>query len=261
MSEGVVFFRGPSVLTGALITGIVTGLDGSSLNAKTGAMAQAWILRADMRPMDAKRKNLDDAVCGDCKLRGDHGVGSICYVPTWFGPANVFKADRRGRYPVRRPEDVARRLRARTIRLGAYGDPAAIPFPVWEALLEGAAGWIGYTHQWQTCDRRFRRILMASVDSVEEWSLAWASGWRTFRIRAKGDPLIAGYEFVCPASDEAGHRVTCQECQLCRGAASPARNVVINAHGHHGAMVNFYRTRPELPSPVNRGGWFGRHDR
>jgi hypothetical protein len=80
---GAVFYRGPSLLTGDPIVGIVTGLEGGSLNPKTGPMCQAWIIRPDLAPMDAKRQNLDDAICGDCQLRGDRGFESACYVTPW----------------------------------------------------------------------------------------------------------------------------------------------------------------------------------
>jgi len=70
---GAVFYRGPSLLTGDPIVGALSGLEGGSLNPKTGPMVQAWIIRSDLPPMDAKRQNLDDAVCGDCKLRGRDG--------------------------------------------------------------------------------------------------------------------------------------------------------------------------------------------
>lgn len=72
------FYRGPSLLTGDPIVGILTGLEHGSNNPKTGPIAQAWILRADIGPMDAKRKNIDDAVCGDCKLKGAGGFGAVC---------------------------------------------------------------------------------------------------------------------------------------------------------------------------------------
>lgn len=248
-----VFYHGPSVLNGAPVIGVVTGLETKSLNPKTGAMAQAWIIRPDVGPMDAKRQNLDDAVCGDCKLRGDKGRDSVCYVPTWFGPNNIYKAFHRGRYPSLTPKEAAWALRGGFVRLGAYGDPAAIPFEVWERMLFHVDGWIGYTHQWKTCDRRFKKILMASVDTQEEWSLAWGSGWRTFRIRAAKDPVIKGFEFACPASDEMGHRTTCQKCLLCRGTSSPARNVAIVVHGHDTSRMAFYRRRPDTPRPVHHG--------
>lgn len=65
-----------------------------------------------------------------------------------------------------------------------------------------------------------------------------------FYARKRTTPA-APLEFICPASDEAYHRTTCQSCQLCRGTSSPARSVVIVAHGNNSAKANFYRSRPE----------------
>lgn len=246
MSElGCVFYRGPSLLTGDPIVGILTGLEGGSMNPKTGAMAQAWILRPDLAPQEAKRRNLDDAICGACRHRGDGGRGSTCYVPAWLGPTNVWKMFAAGGYLEASWAELQALLEGRHVRLGAYGDPAAIPFEVWRTLLVTAAGHVAYTHQWTICDPRLKAIAMASVDDVREFHQAGLRGWRTFRIRGAHDPIVAGAEFICPASDEADHRTTCQACQLCRGTASPARSVVIQAHGNDGVMANFYRGRAE----------------
>jgi hypothetical protein len=125
------------------------------------------------------------------------------------------------------------------LRLGAYGDPAAIPFEVWRALLQATRSWIGYTHSWRVCDPRFKTIVMASVDTVDEFVTAGLKGWRTFRIRHRDEPLIAGAEFQCPASDEMGHRTTCAECRLCRGTSSPARSVAIFPHGKPSSLRAF----------------------
>src|SRR6185369_16246066 len=99
MAFGCMFYRGPSLLTGDPIVGILTGLESESRNPKTGAIAQAWILRSDLAPMDAKRTNVDDAVCGDCKLRGRDGIDSGCYVTPWLGPYRVYKSFIAGAYP------------------------------------------------------------------------------------------------------------------------------------------------------------------
>src|SRR4029077_13629898 len=117
----------------------------------------------------------------------------------------------------------------RHLRLGAYGDPGAVPFELWRMLLATTAGWVAYTHSWRVCDPRLKTIAMASVDNETEFHLAHLAGWRTFRVRRAEEelcrvgPTKVPLEFVCPASDEAGHRTTCQACQLCRGTASPAR--------------------------------------
>lgn len=271
MSElGVVFYRGPSLLTGAAIVGALSGLEGGSMNPKTGPMVQAWILCADQAPMDAKRANVDDAVCGDCKLRGRDGVNSGCYVSPWLGPFNVYKQVQAGRYHEATWPELHALLEGRHVRLGAYGDPAAIPFEVWQQMLVTAAGHVAYTHAWRRCDPRFKAIAMASVDDENEFHSAHLAGWRTFRVRLKSDPLLASkkpgsrarnvasvpLEFVCPASDESAHRTTCQACQLCRGTSSPARSVAILAHGKPSNLKAFgldvrglFPGRPKKTSP------------
>jgi hypothetical protein len=240
VEPGAVFYRGPSLLTGDPIVGVLTGLDGGSLNAKTGPMVQSWIIRPDMPPMEAVRENVDDAICGTCSLRGRNGFDRKCYVTPWLGPNNVYKRLAAGDYIEASWLDLHALLEGRHVRLGAYGDPGAVPFEVWRALLVKTAGWVGYTHTWRVCDARLKTIVMASVDTEQEFHLAHLAGWRTFRVRLAADPLIdfrgSSLEFVCPASDEAGHKTTCQACQLCRGTASPARSVVINAHGKPSTM-------------------------
>ncbi len=224
---------------------MLTGLEGGSLNPKTGPMVQAWILRPELAPMDAKRQNLDDAVCGDCALRGRDGINSTCYVTPWLGPHNVWKYFRRGGYLDATWPELQALLEARYVRCGAYGDPAALPFDVWRTMLVTAAGWVAYSHAWRYCDPRLKTIAMASVDSELERLEAAGQGWRTFRIRGAHDPLVAGAECMCPASDEADHRTTCQRCQLCRGTNRPARSVAIVAHGKPGNVAAFYRGRAE----------------
>lgn len=257
MSEpGALFYRGPSLLTGDPIIGVVTGLEGGSINAKTGPMVQAWILRSDLAPMDAVRDNVDDAICGTCALRGRGGIDRKCYVTPWLGPNNVYKRFISGDYLEASWLDLHALLEGRHVRLGAYGDPGAVPFEVWRALLVGTAGWVGYTHTWRSCDPRLKTIVMASVDSEREFFEAGLRGWRTFRVRLADDPVIAQAEFICPASDEAGHRTTCQACQLCRGHASPARSVAIIAHGKpstlraFGIRVPMFVSRGTSPPPV-----------
>lgn len=240
MSEpGAIFYRGPSLLTGEPVVGLVTGLDGGSHNTKTGPIVQSWILRPEIAPMDAVRENIDDAICGSCALRGRGGRDRKCYVTPWLGPFQVWKRFAAGEYIDATWPDLHALLEGRHLRLGAYGDPAALPFEVWRACLAKTAGWVGYTHAWRTCDPRLKTIVMASVDSEREFFEAGFRGWRTFRVRMADEPTIGRAEFVCPASDEAGHRSTCERCQLCRGTSSPARSVVIVAHGKPSTLRAF----------------------
>lgn len=246
---GCVVYRGPSLLTGEPIVAIATGLDGGSGNPKTGPMVQTWILRVDVDPREAVRARTDDAICGDCALRGEDGMfNRPCYVTVWFGPKQVWTRFTHDDYPaVARFEDLAALFEGLHVRVGSYGDPAAVPFEVWRQLLTLAGGWVAYTHQWRRCDPRFKTIAMASVDTVDEAHLARLAGWRTFRVRGEDDGLLASrgtpLEIACPASDEQDHRTTCQHCQLCRGTNRPARSIAIIAHGKPGNVAAFYRRR------------------
>lgn len=224
----LVFYRGPSVLDGEPIVGVATGFVAKSRNPKTGPMIQTWILRRDKSPTDAIIDGSDYSICGDCKLRGDGKFGRACYVTWWQGPLNVWRAF--SSYPLLYTEDLRLTFMGASLRLGAYGDPAAIPFGVWEQMLTKAHGWVGYTHQWKTCDPRLKQFCMASVDTSQEREEASALGWRTFRCRPIDGPLLAR-EVICPASDEAGHKTTCEKCQLCRGTSRPAKDIVIQVHG------------------------------
>ncbi len=225
MRNSAVFYRGPSHLTGEPIIGVLTGLVQPSTNEKTGPMVQAYILPANEPPTEAVKSGRDAAICGDCRHRSGSNVGRSCYVIWWLGPENAWKGAYR--LPV---VQAASLVAGKHVRLGAFGDPSAIPLRVWRGLLRRAAGWTGYTHFWKTCDPGFASLLMASVDTEAEKGEAHAMGWRTFRVRQL-DQALHGDEVICPASHEAEHETTCVECQLCRGTNRPARSVAILAHG------------------------------
>lgn len=236
--SGFQFYRGPSLLQpSADVVAIATGLRNQSVNVKTGRVIQVWILRSDMSPMEAIRAGADDAICGDCKFRGDgHGYGRTCYVTPWHAPQAVYRT--LPRYPTLAVDDAAGRVLGWVVRLGAYGDPAAVPFLVWAEFLAHVHGWMGYTHAWRTCDPRMRELFMASVDSVDEQQEATRLGWRTFRVAEREEVVriarapLRGDDVVCPASLEGGNRATCETCSLCCGTWKGAqRSVVIAAHG------------------------------
>ena len=121
----------------------------------------------------------------------------------------------------------------RSVRLGAYGDPAVVPFELWEMVTSEARNHTGYTHQWMTCDQRLKKLCMASVDTFMEFREAQRRGWRTFRTIAAPEAVVSAgrdREILCPASKEAGHRTTCEACGLCKGAGEEA-NIAIVVHG------------------------------
>ena len=106
------------------------------------------------------------------------------------------------------------------------------------------AGWTGYTHQWRTLDRDWQLLVMASADSVRDMRDAHASGWRTFRVVTHANTVqrFRRMESVCPASAEAGKKLTCIECKACDGNATNRRaSIVIQAHGGTAVMVNVRR--------------------
>lgn len=229
--SGFIIYRGPSLLTGAPIVAVAIT---KSTNAKTGNMVQTYILVDNGRsPVDNARDLLDQAICGDCKHR--RGTGGSCYVNLGQGPRAVADGVRRGIYPVGL-QDAARESTGRMVRLGTYGDPAAVPVAVWESLLAGAAGHTGYTHQWGQVSglegMRLMALVMASADSLAERDQAKALGYRTFRVTAANDNKPLAGEFSCPASEEQGKRKTCAECGACNGGVNTRKaDPVIVVHG------------------------------
>lgn len=246
----VIFYRGPSQLTGDPIVGVLSGLTLDSENTKTGHMLQTWILRPDMTPTEAIASGQDRAICGDCRLRGDGIHGRGCYVTWWQAPKMIQQALHKRPYVD--PWELRDQVRGEWIRVGAYGDPAALPLSVWAALLSRAGGWVGYTQQWKTCDPGFKFLVMASVHSPDEQAEAVVRGWRTYRVRQPDSPLAPG-EIICPASDEAGHKLTCQRCGVCQGAGVARPNATILPHGKPGNMHAF-----GLRFHTEAGGLLGR---
>lgn len=225
---GFVFFDGPSLIDGAPVIGIAVL---SSVNGKTGNMVQTYVLRADQAPLDAIRAGDDESICGDCVHRP--ALGGSCYVDVSKSVTSVFSAWVRGSYPLLAPAAAAGMVSGRMVRMGAYGDPAAIPAGIWRRLLRNAAGRTGYTHQWRRAYAQgLRGLAMASVDTAPERDVARALGWRTFRVRT-ADQALGAREIVCPASDEGGNRRQCISCRACDGAerGSVQASVAIVVHG------------------------------
>lgn len=230
-------WQGPSALTGEHIIVLATGANPvgskarSSSNAKTGNMIQISILGASMSPTDAIREGRDVDVCGDCihRSKASGGLGD-CYthknLRRGYAQTSTWQAHQRnGSLPF----DVER-FRGRRVRFGAYGDPAAVPFEVWEAIASVASGFTGYTHQWRTADPRFAELFMASADSEQDEIDSNAKGYRAFRIRLPEAPKLKG-EVVCPASAEAGFKTECASCLQCSGTALGRKlNIVIVKH-------------------------------
>jgi hypothetical protein len=225
---GFIFYRGPSALTGLPIIGVA--IIKASKNGKTGAMVQTYILVDNGESPVTNARELDDeSICGDCKHR--RGLGGACYVNLGQGARAVADGIVRGIYP-QNAAAAARACTGRKVRLGAYGDPAAIPARAWRQLLAGSIGHSGYSHQWR--NPAFKSIMqwcMASCDDEQDYRDAHEAGFRTFRVRTVDQPLIKG-EFVCPASEEAGKVKLCETCLACDGGiGSRKASAAIIVHG------------------------------
>lgn len=250
---GFLVYEGPSVVDPSVpIAVIVNRVMGNATNAKTGAMAQSFIIRTDMKPNEAVRAGQDHAICGMCPYAGGKG----CYVSIKM-VCSVYAAYQRGSYKAVSPETVGNLCGALVeigmlsgFRAGSYGDPAAAPYGVWEALMkpvrEAGGKTSGYTHQWsekyayagRTADPAFRSLLMASAHGPVDALLANAGGWRAFTTFGSAEELKATDRMVmCPASKEAGHRLTCATCggqSACNGRKSMddrRANIGIVVHG------------------------------
>lgn len=240
----VVVYDGPSALDGERIVAILTG-GGQSLtrNAKTGALAQLFILRADVAPHVAVRDGRDVSVCGNCPQRP--ALGGDCYVQVYQGPRSAWQAWADGKVPYLSPLAAGAALaisvkvgRIAGIRLGAYGDPAALPLSVAADLTHAvrAVGGVttGYTHQWRDTSPAWSRYVMASADSAQDQADARAMGYRSFRVVKPDATDVGSVKGVsCPASAESGKSKTCATCGLCNGARVEGRvggDVRINLH-------------------------------
>jgi hypothetical protein len=132
----------------------------------------------------------------------------------------------------------ADRIAGSMLRLGSYGDPAAIPHDVWTTLLARVAGHTGYTHQWRAFPE-YADILMASCDSAADRVQARVLGFRTFRVAPATGWTKERREILCPASEQAGKKTTCAECGACGGTSSRARcDIMIPAHGSGASRVH-----------------------
>jgi len=223
--------------------------DGTS-NQKTGSMIQTWILNANLDPISANRWGNDRGICGDCIHKGTEkslftfrgtAAGRSCYV-LLLGPQSIFRTYIAGGYKTSRPDKLTKLGRGRIIRVGSYGDPAAVPADIWRDLLKYSAGWTGYSHQLLSADKtnlnaqflEYSDFCMLSADTIEQARLAWSQGLRTYRTVESSEEIDKQKEIICPASKEAGAVTTCAKCKLCsgsRGKAQFAKSIAIPVHG------------------------------
>jgi len=219
---GFTLYEGPSMLTGEPIAAILTL---KTSNHKTGDMAQVWIIdTGSLNPVELSKAKLDNSICGNCPHR--QSLGGACYVNIGQAPLAVYRAFKRGHYAPFNPSEHGPMLANRRTRLGAYGDPAAVPYELMEQVTKLSLGHTGYTHQasHKAFDARYTSICMVSADTPAQ-ALKWqARGAKTFRVALAGDTLAAN-ELECLADSKG---LTCNECGLCDGST---KNIAITVHG------------------------------
>ena len=238
----MIIYQGSSQIDGKSIVAIITGIDSKSKNSKTGQMPQVWIIRADIHPTEALRSGEDVSVCGNCphrpKVTGEKALSKSsrsCYVNAMSFNA-LYKKYASGGYDKADVNELAIQLQGSKIRLGAYGDPAAVPIEVWDALCAHCES-TGYTHQWRNCNKRYAEYCMASCDNVTDVIDAVKSGYRTFFVQQVNDfsDAVASVGAIklahCPASKEKGKVTTCYNCMACSGVRSNRKsNLTIMLH-------------------------------
>jgi hypothetical protein len=225
--QSAIIWQGPSPVDGAPMVALISGMDGSSENTKTGPVAQVAIVRADIHPLEAWRRKLDISACGNCPLRDGR-----CYVDIARSISSKWNAFNRGNREYITPTQANAILKANGVgvRMGEYGDPAIVPLEVWRELIDSIPH-LAYTHQWREdwFDANLLDIAMASIDDVNTRELAKAMypGVRTYRMAQSYDELDSN-EIKCPSKATDGtRRVQCADCGLCAGTSRKAKDIVI----------------------------------
>jgi hypothetical protein len=244
-------------------------------------MLQLYILRADMMPEAARHTGADAAICGACPMRGrvvsldeardiaatlpagqraqltkriktaqDKGQDTInierpCYVIVSQAPTIIYKAYQRGLYREATPEQAAQHVRGRALRIGAYGDSAALPLGVVEPLADAADTVTNYTHSGcydMTRAKQLAQFTMLSADNLEQAERYRKSGARTFRVSSDWE-LVNGVRRVNDISDGESQcpktiskKVSCIDCGLCDGLNRGIKNsIAAPSHGNGAA--------------------------
>lgn len=223
----MILYQGPSMLDGKPIVAIATD---KTTNAKTGDVVQVWILRADIAPNVATKTGDDVSICGNCPHR--HFLGGICYVLVFQAPLQVYKSFRRGSYRTGQPAADRGAYKQRRIRLGAYGDPAAVPVSVWREWFGDTLGVVGYTHQASHAnfDPAITDFCMISADTPQQARRYHARGLATYRMLKPGQSELPG-EAPCPSDTG----IKCADCMRCDGKHG---SFTIPAHGARASRLH-----------------------
>lgn len=238
LKDSVVIYKGISLLDNETpIMVVMNGYNKDSQNTKTGPLVQIYILPIDILPKDAYFEG-SPSVCGDCKYNGNNG----CYV-NWANIRPIWNSAR-SQNPVSREitKEITRGLR---IRVGAAGDPAAVPSSFWEDILSTCDTFTGYTHQWHNPEfASLSRLFVASTDSNEETKQANEKGFSCFEVFDNEPP--SDKSILCLATDETktkdGLPFSCSTCMLCNGKGK-GKNIHVQLHGASNTVAKARKVR------------------
>jgi hypothetical protein len=244
-TNSVIVWQGPSEIDG---TPLVLILTWHSENTKTNkgekkdaadGMIQTWILRQDVAPIDAIQSGADYSYCGTCIHRPNEYGQRTCYVRLTHGPKGVWDSYHVGNMAWMTEQDYAKLAESgKGLRMGSYGDPAAVSFEVWQKLLQFAKFNTGYTHR-DLADAnvaKFRGFVMASCETQREVDYAKEHGFRSFRVDGQGTVTIdLPHTIECRATAVGKG---CDECKLCGMAGERTQlDIWLPAHGIMAAAV------------------------
>lgn len=244
---GAVIYEGPSLIGDR--SDVVGILIWKSANVKTGDMIQLYVLPAKRSPLEALREDDNRGACGDCKLQGAYDpergkmVGRICYVNVGQAPEGIYRKYITGGYPEFSKRLHRRHLQYRKIRLGAYGDPAALPMGILRYLVRTCSrGHTGYTHQVEDMTRRradaIASVCMVSTETEAQRLAMQARGYRTFHVQpGAASPPPGDVECLFYTK-----HLQCRDCLRCKGADQRGPSIFVRGHG---------RTAANLPQLVN----------
>lgn len=236
----LVLYKGISLLDNETpIMVVMSGYTKDSQNEKTGPLVQLYILPIDILPRDAYTSG-SKSVCGDCRYNGNNG----CYV-RWSHLKGIWNSARsQPVIPMKHAKEFVKGLR---VRVGAAGDPSAVPFSFWNDLLSSCENFTGYTHQWDKPEYQdLSSLFVASTDSKEETREANAKGWNTFEVIDNEKP--SKNSVLCLATDTTksinGLPFSCATCMMCNGKGK-GKNVYAQLHGATNTVAKARKARGE----------------
>jgi hypothetical protein len=197
-----------------------------SKNSKTGLAIQNYLIPKSWG--DAGEILDDKDVCFDCPH--SQSKNATCYVrkgtASWGlkSKAKALKSFVKliPEFSQATEDAILKMCEGQYVRFGAYGEPILLGEDLVKKITKVAKTWTGYTHQWHQDQYQWaKKYFMASVDSLPEKSLARSKGWRPFFV--SDDPnykMDKTDSVLCPASAQAGKKLQCNACSLCKGTSA-----------------------------------------